>query len=348
MPGPEAKASAGPGPARSPSSRDPRHRPTTRGEESASREREERSGPNRTQRDALNDTVRGRTIPSRRERDRDRSRRRSRRHREDRSRSRGKRHERRSKTSADRSGRPVPEPEDDPTARVQCKDCGTWVGGGRFGMQTHCESSKLHLTYLYYQRGMSWEQAKGRAHKQWSKARASVTPAREGLRLREWRPRSPENPPASKRPPAAPATTASSAKTSAKAPRETTPAARGTAAKSAPKTFKAVPVKQENDERSDETIPVDEEEQDTQEEEESEESSSEATEEKKKKDLKVNGKKKKKAPAPKTKPEKPAAQAARSAPARPSKNNQAALDLMANMYEAQAAVMRKLSDGRAA
>ena len=51
-----------------------------------------------------------------------------------------------------------------------CETCKKEVRGGKAGMRLHKETSKLHWQYVYWQRGMPWEQAKARAAREWEKA----------------------------------------------------------------------------------------------------------------------------------------------------------------------------------
>ena len=60
-------------------------------------------------------------------------------------------------------------PQEDKHGRITCKTCGVTVGGGRNGFEAHCQTSKHHRTWLYHNGGMPWEQAVARANREWAK-----------------------------------------------------------------------------------------------------------------------------------------------------------------------------------
>ena len=66
-----------------------------------------------------------------------------------------------------------------------CETCQKEVGGGKAGMRLHKETSKLHWQYVYWQRGMPWEQAKARATREWEKAMSPSTVPNRPRRRRD-------------------------------------------------------------------------------------------------------------------------------------------------------------------
>lgn len=61
--------------------------------------------------------------------------------------------------------------DDDEESRavMLCDVCGRMVGGGRVGMASHVQNSKVHATWLYY-KTMPWKEAQARANKEWQRA----------------------------------------------------------------------------------------------------------------------------------------------------------------------------------
>ena len=95
---------------------------------------------------------------------------------------------RRDETPRRQDGQPDPK-----TGYVVCGVCNMQVGGGWYGYQSHCQTSKYHQACTFYAQGLPWAQAQARASKDWAKwhgASVSRTPARQAPVLRERRSRS--------------------------------------------------------------------------------------------------------------------------------------------------------------
>ena len=66
---------------------------------------------------------------------------------------------------------------DEKHGTTKCPTCGQRVGGGEHGYETHCKTSKYHMSWDFHLRGMPWNQAQARAHKIWTSWYG--TPSRE-------------------------------------------------------------------------------------------------------------------------------------------------------------------------
>ena len=114
-----------------------------------------RAGLSREERDRLDG--RGRSPSKRRDR-KDRPRRRS----------KSKGDDRRKHRPSKSQDRRREESLDSKHGTTKCNTCGQRVGGGAHGYETHCKTSKYHMAWDFYLRGLAWNQAQARAHKVWT------------------------------------------------------------------------------------------------------------------------------------------------------------------------------------